>query len=66
MDQAASTALAEDLLAGTVLPRLFRTLLGVEDPIKDSPDEAALARDVDLAAIRQLVSSALADRTPAG
>jgi AcrR family transcriptional regulator len=63
MGQAASTALTEDLLARTVLPRLFRTLLGVEDPIKDSPDEATLARDVDLAAIRQLVSGALADRT---
>ena len=63
MDQAASTALAEDLLARTVLPRLLRTLLGVEDPIKDSPDEAALAQDVDLAAIRQLVTGTLADRT---
>jgi AcrR family transcriptional regulator len=66
MDQAASTALAEDLLARTVLPRLLRTLLGVEDPIKDSPEEATLAQDVDLAAIRHLVSGALADRTPAG
>jgi AcrR family transcriptional regulator len=66
MDQAASTALAEDLLARTVLPRLFRTLLGVEDPVKDQPDEAALSRDVDLATIRQLVSSALKDRTRTG
>ncbi len=63
LDQAASTALAEDLLARTVLPRLLRTLLGVEDPIKDSPDEAALAQDVNLAAIRQLVTGTLADRT---
>ena len=63
LDQAASTALAEDLLARSVLPRLLRTLLGVEDPIKDSPDEAALAQDVDLAAIRKLVTGTLADRT---
>jgi AcrR family transcriptional regulator len=62
LDEAASTGLAEDLLARTVLPRLLRTLLGVEDPIKDSPDEATLAQDVDLAAIRHLVSGALADR----
>lgn len=66
MGQPASAALAEDLLARTVLPRLLRTLLGVEDPIKDSPDEAALAQDVDLAAIRELVSGTLADRAPAG
>jgi AcrR family transcriptional regulator len=65
MDQSASTALAEDLLARTVLPRLFRTLLGVEDPVKDQPDEAALSRDVDLAAIRRLVSAELADRDEA-
>jgi AcrR family transcriptional regulator len=63
MDQAASTALAEDLLARTVLPRLLRTLLGVEDPVKGSAEEATLAQDVDLAAIRRLVSGALADRT---
>jgi AcrR family transcriptional regulator len=66
MDQAASTALAEDLLARTVLPRLFRTLLGVEDPVKDQPDEAALSGDVDLAAIRQVVSRALKDRSRTG
>lgn len=59
MQAADSAALAEDLLGCTVLPRLFRTLLGVEDPIKDAPEEASLASDVDLAAIRRLVAAAL-------
>jgi AcrR family transcriptional regulator len=59
MDPADSTALAEDLLARTVLPRLFRTLLNVEPGIKDMPEETSLAEDVDLDAIRRLVSTAL-------
>ncbi|GAB2982342.1 hypothetical protein [Amycolatopsis acidiphila] len=42
-----------------MLPRLFRTLLNVEKPIKDQPDDAALARHVDLAAIGRLVAAAL-------
>lgn len=52
-------ALAEDLLARTVLPRLFRTLLNVEDAVKDAPDEKALPEAVDLPAIRRLVSAVL-------
>lgn len=52
-------ALAEDLLGRTVLPRLFRTLLSVRGVLKDTPDEAALAADVDLEAIRRLVSASL-------
>lgn len=56
---AASTALAEELLNRTVLPRLFRTLLNVEEAIKDTPEETALAGDVDLTAIRRLVTAAL-------
>jgi len=59
MDGARSAALAEDVLNRAVLPRLLRTLLNVEEVIKDMPDDAALARDVDLAAIRLLVSGAL-------
>ncbi|MCW2502954.1 MAG: Transcriptional regulator, TetR family [Actinomycetia bacterium] len=60
-DQADSAALAEDLLGRAVLPRLFRTLLNVEDVIKskDSPEESALAQDVDLTAIRRRVRTAL-------
>ncbi|MGH3097475.1 MAG: TetR/AcrR family transcriptional regulator [Streptosporangiales bacterium] len=62
--RAESAVLAEDLLGRTVLPRLFRTLLGVEDVIKlkDAPAETTLAKDVDLNAIRYMVSIALPDR----
>ncbi|MEV0405220.1 helix-turn-helix domain-containing protein [Actinoallomurus sp. NPDC050550] len=59
MDQAGSAALAEDLLGRTVLPRLFRTLLNVDEAIKDVPEDTALAEHVDLNAIRRLVSAAL-------
>jgi AcrR family transcriptional regulator len=59
MDHADSAALAEDLLARTVLPRLFRTLLNVDEVIKDMPEESALAEDVDLDAIRRLVAATL-------
>ncbi|CNG07559.1 TetR family transcriptional regulator [Mycobacterium tuberculosis] len=51
--------LAEDLLARTVLPRLFRTLLNVEDPRKGDPGEEVLPEAVDLPAIRRLVSETL-------
>ena len=61
MDRADSAALAQDLLARVVLPRLFGTLLNVEDVIKGArpPAETALPGDVDLDAIRELVSTAL-------
>jgi AcrR family transcriptional regulator len=59
LTEADSTVLAEDLLNRTVLPRLFRTLLNVEEAIKDSPEETTLAGDVDLTAIRRLVTAAL-------
>ncbi|GAA1786035.1 helix-turn-helix domain-containing protein [Streptomonospora arabica] len=59
MDHRDGAALAEDLLARTVLPRLMRTLLGAEEPNRRDPDEAALAEDVDLDAIRRVVSAAL-------
>ena len=59
LDPADSAALAEDLFGRTVLPRLLRTLLNVEPVIRDAPEETALADDVDLKAIRRLVSSAL-------
>ncbi len=59
MDRATGAALAEDLLARAVLPRLFRTLLNVDEVAKEAPDEAALPQDVDLDAIRRLVSMSL-------
>ena len=56
-----TAAIAEDLVGRTVLPRVFRTLLGVEPVIrgKNPPKDTALAPDVDLAAIRQIVSAVL-------
>jgi AcrR family transcriptional regulator len=54
-----AAALAADLLARTVLPRLFRTLLNVEPPVKDNPGDAILAEDAGLTAIRQLVRASL-------
>ena len=59
IDGPAGAALAEDLLGRTVLPRLFRTLLGVDDVRKDAPRDDALADDVDLDAIRGVVRAAL-------
>lgn len=59
MDHTNGAALAKDLLERTVLPRLFRTLLGVEEPTKDTPDETVLTQDIDANAIRQLVLAAL-------
>lgn len=59
MERADGAALAEDLLGRAVLPRLFRTLLGVDDAIKHTPDETTLPRDVDVDATRRLVSGAL-------
>jgi len=59
MDHVRSRALAEDLLDHAVLPRLLRTLLNVGDVSKDKPEDADLAQDVDLSAIRRLVSAAL-------
>src|SRR5205823_5105489 len=50
-DHAGSAVIAQDLLGRAVLPRLFRTLLNVDEPIKNAPEEATLAEDVDLDAI---------------
>jgi AcrR family transcriptional regulator len=55
----ASTDIARELLGRTVYPRLFRTLLGVEEPLKERPDEAAIAADLDLAPIRRAVAALL-------
>jgi AcrR family transcriptional regulator len=54
-----AAALAADLLARTVLPRLFRTLLGVEPPARDDPGDAPPADDAGLTAIRPLVRASL-------
>jgi AcrR family transcriptional regulator len=51
--------LARDLLDRIVLPRLFRTLLGVEAARALAPEPDTLAEDVDLEAIREVVAAAL-------
>jgi AcrR family transcriptional regulator len=62
VEHADGAALAEDLLGRTVLPRLFRTLLGVDEVSRDAPEPTALADDVDLTTIRRLVAAALPGR----
>jgi AcrR family transcriptional regulator len=61
VDRAAGAVLAQVLLSRTVLPQLFRTLLGVGNVIEraESPNETALAEDVDLDAIRAMVAPVL-------
>ena len=53
----ASTGIAGELLGRTLYPRLFRTLLGVEEPLKERPEEASIAADIDLAPIRRAVAA---------
>ncbi|GAA3524127.1 TetR/AcrR family transcriptional regulator [Amycolatopsis ultiminotia] len=54
---AAADALAEDLIGRTVLPRVFRTLFGVEHAVVDVPGPAV--GGVDLVPIRRVVEAAL-------
>jgi hypothetical protein len=56
---ATSTDIAYELLGRAVYPRLVRTLLGVEEPLKAQPEEAAIATDIDLAPIRGAVAALL-------
>ncbi|PZG17296.1 TetR/AcrR family transcriptional regulator [Nonomuraea aridisoli] len=60
MDRAEGAALAEDLLGRTVLPRLLRRLLNVEEVSDAAPEPETLAEDVDLDTIRRTVSAILA------
>jgi len=56
---AAAGDVAHQLLGRTVQPRLFRALLGVDEPLDESSDEASLATDVDLRPIRTTVVALL-------
>jgi AcrR family transcriptional regulator len=60
LEPGAAGDLARELLGRTVYPRLFRALLGVEPPLAERPDEAAVTRDVDVAAIRRALADLLA------
>jgi hypothetical protein len=44
------------LIGRAVFPELLRRLLGVRAPIAERPEEATLADDVDLGALRGLVA----------
>lgn len=56
-----SAPLADDLLARTVLPRLFRTLLAVDPPRESPPNETLPPDDAALDRIRHLAGAALPD-----
>jgi AcrR family transcriptional regulator len=56
---AAGGDIAHHLLGRTVHPRLFRALLGVEEPLREQPDEASIAEDIDLAPIREAAAALL-------
>jgi AcrR family transcriptional regulator len=55
----AGAGLARELLARTVYPELFRALLGVDEPLSEMPDEAAIGTDLDLEPIRRVVTALL-------
>jgi AcrR family transcriptional regulator len=55
--QPASAEIAHELLGRTIYPRLVRALLGVDPLLKEQPDEAAIAADLDLAPIRRAVAA---------
>ena len=60
----ASSDIAHELLGRTMYPRLVRALLGVEEPLKEQPDEAAIAADLDLEPIRRAVAARLSVPRP--
>jgi TetR/AcrR family transcriptional regulator of autoinduction and epiphytic fitness len=62
LDAADAETLAAQLLGMTVYPTLPRTLFGIGELRDDLPDEAAIATDVDMTAIRRLTRLALPER----
>lgn len=56
---ATGTGIARELLGGAVYPQLVRALLGVGPALDETPDEASIAADVDLAPIRTAVAALL-------
>jgi AcrR family transcriptional regulator len=55
----AGADIARELLGGAVYPQLVRALLGVGHALDETPDEASIASDVDLAPIRKAVAALL-------
>jgi AcrR family transcriptional regulator len=56
---AVGAGIARELLGGTVYPQLVSALLGVGHALDETPDEASIAADVDLAPIRKAVAALL-------
>jgi hypothetical protein len=54
-----STSIAHELFGRTLYPRLVRGLVGVEELRSETPDEASIATDLDLAPIRSAVAALL-------
>lgn len=61
-DDETSRDLAHRLIGRAVYPQLIRALLGVDEPLPEHPDEAALAEDVDLEPLRAAVTALLPPR----
>jgi AcrR family transcriptional regulator len=61
LDDDAAHAAAEALVARTLHPALTETLLGVRAPLPEPPDDARLADDVDLDALRAVARQVLGD-----
>lgn len=59
----ASADIAYELLGRTIYPRHVRALTGVDEPLKEQPDEAAIAADIDLAPIQRAVAALLPKRS---
>jgi AcrR family transcriptional regulator len=59
LEPPSSADVAHDLLGRTVYPRFASALFGLEDLLKEVPDEASIAADVDLAPIRRAVTAVL-------
>lgn len=57
LTRAESTEITNQLIGRTVYPRVFRALLGVDPPLPGQPDEATIAKDIDLAPIREAVAA---------
>jgi AcrR family transcriptional regulator len=54
-----STSIAHELVARTLHPRFTRALFGLEELLDEWPDQASIAADLDLTAIRDAVAALL-------
>jgi AcrR family transcriptional regulator len=59
LDPSTGSAIAHELLGRTVYPRLFRALLGLEEPLRERREQADIAADIDLGPLRALLAARL-------